>query len=110
MTRFLDVDPVVIDAAWLSPQRWTGFFGRGSISDLRRKEEDSHAKLNTFLIEGVNIKPVVKRTRTVTTNSNSVHQDILCCLRSVLCSSEVVYSSVLVKYFVRVDGVVVIGA
>jgi hypothetical protein len=27
MTRFLDFDPVVIDAAWLSPQRWTGFLG-----------------------------------------------------------------------------------
>jgi hypothetical protein len=39
-----------------------------------------------------------------------ISNEVDICFKSVLCSSEVVYSSVLVKYFVREDGVVVIGA
>jgi hypothetical protein len=71
--RFLDCDPVVIDAAWLSAQRRTRLFW-GNIPGLKRKVEDSHSKLTNCLIEGVNRKPVVKKIRTVTTSSNSLRQ------------------------------------
>lgn len=73
INRFLECDPIIFDAAWLTAQHRTRLFW-GNIPELRKEITKVDVKLADCLIPGMNRNAVVEKIRTVTTNSNSLRQ------------------------------------
>ncbi|GFG38570.1 hypothetical protein Cfor_01628 [Coptotermes formosanus] len=74
ITRFMGIDPVLIDASWFSAQHRARLFW-GNVPGLGKTMiPEVNIKLQDCLLPGMNRRAVVEKIRTVTTNTNSLRQ------------------------------------